>query len=613
MQSKSFLKKRLWSGVAILVAANLLLMAGSLWKERAPQDMLAPPTEGVTITADPDGSGPLPDGVPRMAGELVVDLVDGLEPDEVRQVGRDYGLILRYNSIHSLESCLTVADVAESDMGSLLARLSSDPRVQSVSPNYVYQLLADEVPAADFPNDPRFKEQWHMDQINVTEAWPWTVGRHVVVSVIDTGVAYRDMDRFHRVEDLDQTAFVNGYDFVNKRVEALDDHAHGTHVAGTIAQSTNNGKGVAGVAWGAAIMPVKVLSGRGSGTLADVADGIRFSADHGATVINMSLGGPFPDATMADAVRYAHSKGSLVVCAAGNSSRGKSGYPAGYPEAVSISAVDRNEELTFYTNYGPDIDLAAPGGDTRRDPAGGVLQNTIHVQNPTKSDYFFFQGTSMASPHAAGVAALVASLGVTQPDALLKVLQGTARSKGEEGKERGFGAGVIDAERAAFRAGFAYPAWQLLIAMVVVALAIMPMIRRGAFHHVVLTLPGAVFASSGLFFLPALLGMTTPFCPYITRGFPSWDMLLLGAANHGNPIMFSCLLPMVLAILVVEKPALRAVVAGFTAGVAGHLLFTALVGSVAVMFVPAFLSRLWLVGNGLICVFLAIVLAEEQP
>ncbi len=595
----------------ILLIAGMFLTAQ--FRHLTHQDWIATSSLGEVTTSDPDGEGPRPAGPERVQGMLVVDLVDGIDIEVVRQLNRDYDLDLKFNSEHAFESALMVTQVDERRMPELLTQLAADPRVETASPNYLYQVVGEAMPAK-FPNDPRFEEQWHMKMIDVQGAWRWSSGRNVVVSVIDTGVCYRDYAGFHKMEDLDQTGFVPGYDFVNKRAEAVDDNAHGTHVAGTVAQSTNNGKGVVGVAWGASIMPVKVLSGRGSGSLADVADGIRFSADHGATVINMSLGGPFPDATMANAVRYAHSKGTIVVCAAGNSSRGKSGYPAGYPEAVSVSAVNQVEDLTFYTNYGPDIDIAAPGGDTRNfGQAGGVLQNTIAFRDPKTSGYYAFQGTSMACPHVAGVAALVAATGVTNPDAIERVLKSTAKDMGPEGREKGYGAGILNAEAAAYKAAFVYRGWQLALAMVILVLVAFPLLRRGAVHHLVLTFPGAVLGSSGLFFLPYIFNKATPMCQMLTSGLPSWDVVLLGAANHGNPLAFSCLIPMVLSLVVVEKPSMRAVVAGLTAGFAAHLLFAAILGTVTVMYVPAFLSRLWLVGNGLVLVFLAVVLAEEQP
>ena len=160
-------------------------------------------------------------------------------------------------------------------------------------------------PGSAFPNDACFKYQWHMNQIGMTDAWKRGNGKGAVVAVIDTGVT--------KVADLGDTKFVAGYNFVANTSDAADDHGHGTHVAGTIAQATNNRIGVAGVAYGATIMPLKVLSARGSGSVAGIAQAIRWAADHGANVINMSLGGPMAVGTMGSAVKYARDKGIRVM------------------------------------------------------------------------------------------------------------------------------------------------------------------------------------------------------------------------------------------------------------------------------------------------------------
>lgn len=573
------------------------------------------PSLEATVISDPDGAGIRPEGPQRVEGELVIDLKDELTSADLQAFAADHALSLRFSSEPGRRHNSTIATVEESDMPSLLAAIEADPRVETVDPNYIFQLTA--VPNSagdnDFPNDPRFGEQWHMKMINVEQAWPLSTGADVVTAVIDTGVAYRQFEDFHQVEDLDTTAFKTGYDFVNKRTEALDDQCHGTHVAGTIAQSTNNGKGVAGVAFGSRIMPVKVLSRSGSGTLADVADGVRFAADNGATVINMSLGGPFPSASLADAVAYAHKKGTIVVCAAGNSATERKEYPAGFDEAVSVSSVNQEEGIAFYSNRGDHVSFAAPGGDTRNfGPSGGVLQNTIHPGNHKESNYFFFQGTSMAAPHAAGVAAMVASTGVTHPDTIEWVLQKTARAK-DAPANAGYGAGVLDAQAAVTLSGVKFKSIQLALALVLVAIAGVPMIRRKAIGLLALTVPTAILGSSGLFFLAVLFPCTTAWSNFWTLGIPSWGIPLMGAAHHGNPILLSCLIPMLLSIVVVEKPALRSLVSGLAAGFAAHLLFAAALSTVSLLYVPVVLARLWLIANGLLCIFLAIVLAEEHP
>ncbi|MFT3695194.1 MAG: S8 family peptidase [Kofleriaceae bacterium] len=348
------------------------------------------------------------------------------------------------------------------DEASVLAMLAVNPNVEiaepdsimSLDPNEVAQIAESPTTEPGFPNDPDYKYQWHLKQIGMPDAWKLADGNGVVVAVLDTGVAYEDYKKFHQLPDLKGLTFVDPYDFVGNTTHANDDHGHGSHVTGTIAQATNNGIGVAGVALNVKIMPLKVLSASGSGSVAGIADAIRYAADHGAKVINMSLGGAFPSTVLKKAVAYAHKKGTTVICAAGNESRGKVGYPAAYPGAVAVSATQFDEGVTFYSNYGKDIDIAAPGGNTRVDQNGdgmpdGVLQNTIVIGDPTKDGYFTYMGTSMASPHAAGVAALVVGEGVTDPDKVEAVLKASARKPANQKYTTDkYGAGIIDAPAA---------------------------------------------------------------------------------------------------------------------------------------------------------------------
>jgi subtilisin family serine protease len=272
-----------------------------------------------------------------------------------------------------------------------------------------------------------------------------------------TGVAYETFGgRFELAPDLANTNFVAGYNFVKNNEHANDDDGHGTHVTGTIAQSTNNGIGVAGIAFNCSIMPVKVLASRGqvaSGSHADIASGIYFAADNGAHVINMSLGGPSGSNTLRDAVAYAYNQGVTIICSAGNSG---AGAPASYPAAydaycIAVGATRYDKTKAPYSTTGSFVDLAAPGGDT--DPnldqngdgyADGILQQTFD-RNPKDWGYWFFQGTSMSAPHVSAVAALLISTGVTHPDDVREALEATAEDLGTPGWDAEYGWGFIDA------------------------------------------------------------------------------------------------------------------------------------------------------------------------
>ena len=334
------------------------------------------------------------------------------------------------------------------DVRLIAASLLDDPSIESAEPNY-YRY-------ADFtPNDPLYPYQWHFPMIQMSSAWDRSNGAGVTVAVIDTGVAYEDYGPYRQAPDLAGTAFVAGWDFVNGDSHPNDDDSHGTHVAGTIAQTTNNAMGVAGIAYGANIMPVKVLDSEGSGTTQWVADGIVWAVNHGAQVINLSLGGPAPSSVLEDAVNYAYENGVTVIAAAGNDNSDV-GYPAAYENCIAVGAVRYDETRSPYSNYGPSLDLVAPGGDLDVDQNGdgygdGVLQQTF---NPVTKDYtdfayWFFEGTSMAAPHVSGVAALLIAHGdATTPDEVRAALENTAKDKGPPGWDEEYGHGLIQADDA---------------------------------------------------------------------------------------------------------------------------------------------------------------------
>ena len=593
---------------------------------RAPQDMTAPaPSAALQSAGCLQSDMQFGDARICSEGNLLVDMKDGLTPEQIRVWQGQYGLKLQYNSPYARDNSLMVATVADGDLESLIERLNRDEWVESAEPNFVISLTqeelaeaeaADNKPAAKqgYPNDPLFKHQWHMRMVNAPFAWKFSQGRGAVVAVIDTGVAWKKADGFVACEDLARTKIVSGYDFVNRNKLALDDNAHGTHVAGTIAQSTNNGVGVCGMAPQAAIMPVKVLSGAGSGRVSDIADGIRFAADHGANVINMSLGGPMPAKAMAHAVAYAQRKGVLVCCAAGNEHRSNVGYPAGYEESFTVAALDAKGELAWYSNYGKRVDIAAPGGDTRSDANGdgvadGVYQNTIKPRHPEEQGYYAFQGTSMATPHVAGAAAVLVGQGVNSPQALKRILRSAAQSKNWNNKGSVIGSGALDIGKAAFKVGFVYNAVRLLLALAL-TLVLGAFSRKRSLGERAAVVPGVVLGASGLFFLPWLFSAEGCFS-WLAMPLPAWDVFFLGAGAHGNLLICSCAIPVLLSLAAGKKRLLRSVLAGLSLGWGIYLLGEMITGATLLHLIPTGLGWLWWLGNGLFCICLTQVLLDK--
>ena len=320
-------------------------------------------------------------------------------------------------------------------------------------PNYLaYADDGPSAPVALIPNDPYFSFQWNMPLIQAPQAWDVSTGQGVLVATLDTGVAYENFDIYQQSPDLSTTHFVPGYDFINGDAHANDDEGHGTHVAGTIAQSTNNGQGVTGVAFGATLMPVKVLDKQGQGSYDAIAQGIIYAADRGARVINMSLSGRGGSSALAEVVDYATRKGALIVAAAGNS-QGPVEYPAAYEKVLAVGSVGYNRTRVDYSNFGPQIALVAPGGDTDVDLNGdgypdGILQQTFRG-DVTSFGFYYYEGTSMATPHISGVAALLFAYNpAATADQVRQAMQSTALDLGPVGRDDEYGYGLVQAANA---------------------------------------------------------------------------------------------------------------------------------------------------------------------
>jgi serine protease len=375
-----------------------------------------------------------------------------------------------------LERRLPHADVRQ------LAReiAEGDGNVEYAEPDRILHALAT-------PNDTQYGQQWHYYEarggINAPPAWDLSTGTGVVVAVIDTG--YRPH------ADLAANV-IAGYDMIRDATNGNDGNArdndardpgdyasygecgflspshnsswHGTHVAGTIAAVTNNGSGVSGIAYGARVQPVRVL-GKCGGYTSDIADGIIWAAGGTvsgvpanptpARVLNLSLcGGGACDTTSQNAVNLARSRGAVVIVAAGNSNANASGFsPASCTGVVTVAATNRNGGRAAYSNYGAIVAVAAPGGETSSGAANGVL-STLNsgTRTPGSDNYAYYQGTSMAAPHVAGVAALMLSRNPSlTPDQVASLLRSTARAFPATCSQ--CGSGIVNAYAAVVAAG----------------------------------------------------------------------------------------------------------------------------------------------------------------
>ncbi len=345
----------------------------------------------------------------------------------------------------ALSSCLRSANASEEKRSSqvhlsklkvpagqvdqAIARLKSCPAVLYAERDYkVFASVTD-------PTDPGFASQWGLQAIHAPQGWDTSTGAtSVVIAIVDSGIDLNHPDLAGKI--------LPGYNTVNNTTLTQDDFGHGTHVAGIAAAIANNGIGVAGVSWGARLLPVKVLDQTGGGDLQTVYDGIMWAADHGANVINMSFGGvmtSFPQ-SLQDAVNYAYNKGVVVVAAAGNDGLNENVYPANLSNVVTVAATDQTNTRASFSNFGPSVDLSAPGVS---------IYSTYFSTTTNSSTYATLSGTSMATPFVSGLAALLWSMpGYTTPDQVIHQMESTALDLGAAGRDDYYGYGLIQVDAA---------------------------------------------------------------------------------------------------------------------------------------------------------------------
>ncbi|MBD2844433.1 peptidase S8 [Paenibacillus sp. IB182496] len=362
--------------------------------------------------------------------EVVVRFREDPEPSELKRIQREIGA----HSVRKLGYTFVFRSHAM-DTKALVDYFDRKWQPHYVEPHYLYMTndsagggdsAADAGAGASVvPNDTLYSDyQWNLPKIETEQGWAVGKGSDdVVVAVLDTGVQIDHPDL--------QDRLVAGINIVDKSAPPDDDVGHGTHVTGIIAATVNNHEGVAGLSWYNRVMPVKVLDGSGAGTTYSVAEGIIWATDHGAKIINMSLGNYASAQFLHDAIRYAYDHDVVLIAASGNDNTERPGYPAAYPEVFAVAATDPHDNRASFSNYGDYIDVAAPG---------------LSIASTYPGDqYAALSGTSMASPHVAALAALIRSHNPElDNEAVMELMRASAIDLGAPGRDSYFGFGQID-------------------------------------------------------------------------------------------------------------------------------------------------------------------------
>ncbi|MFW6021986.1 MAG: S8 family peptidase [Halanaerobiaceae bacterium] len=365
--------------------------------------------------------------------EYIIKLVEPMEKNSLKNILQDQGKILNKISENMYKIKIN------NENNKLISSLQENPVIEYIEPEYLVHIQ-------NIPDDPLYKKQWNLQMLNMESTWKNIQGgSDVIVAVLDTGILKNHPDLNENI--------VDGYDFVDHDFDPTDtdpEFSHGSHVAGIIAATANNGQGISGLARNIKIMPVRVIDSGGSGGYSNLIAGIHWAVDNGADIINLSLAGNRNSRSLRDAVKYAVNRGTTIIASAGNNGSSPILYPAKYPEVISVGAVGPTAERAYYSNYGPDLDLVAPGGDSYKNEKYNTIISTSgsYKNNRENHQYIWSQGTSMAAPHVTAIAALLYSQNINKPEQIKKLLKESADDLGKPGHDDEYGAGLVNVNKA---------------------------------------------------------------------------------------------------------------------------------------------------------------------
>ena len=379
-----------------------------------------------------------------VAKQILIHVKPGVSPKMLEKLNAKAGA-KSASSIRKLG--IVRVTLGDTDIDEAVRIYKSSGLVEFAEPNYVRRATA------FAPNDPLYSQQWGLTKIGMGQAWETagTTLNPVNVAVLDTGVdaTHEDLKGALAMSSVDSSKILGRHFYTDSYGRQLSDDSiqdnagHGTHISGIIAGRTNNGLGIAGIASAARIMPVKVLDDVGFGDDASIAEGMIWAADNGARVINMSLAGPTPSSTLANAVKYVRNKGMVIVAAIGNEGTSSPSYPAAYEGVIGVGAVDSQDAWVPQSNSGPNVDVVAPGMS--------ILSTFPPAKSSNGQPYEVRSGTSMATGFVSGLASMILSINpALSANRVEGILYVTADDLGATGWDRYYGHGRINASRAVY-------------------------------------------------------------------------------------------------------------------------------------------------------------------